>query len=34
LFRTETDQNSFLFLAPKVTIFDGFGNFRFQPKTH
>jgi len=30
----ETDRNSFLFSAPKMTIFDGFGHFRFWPKMY
>ena len=30
----ETDRNSFSFSAPKMTIFDGFGHFRFRPKMY
>ena len=29
----ETDRISFSFSAPKMPVFDGFGNFRFRPKT-
>jgi len=34
--RLETDRNSFSFSfsAPKMTIFDGFGHFRFRPKMY
>ena len=30
----ETDRNSFSFSAPKMTIFDGFGHFRFWTKLY
>jgi len=35
-FCVETDRNSFSFSfsAPKMTIFDGFGHFRFRPKMY
>ena len=34
LLQIETDRNSFSFSAPKMTIFDGFGHFRFRPKMY
>jgi len=33
LVETDRISFSFSFSAPKMPVFDGFGNFRFRPKT-